>query len=664
MAVCGGGCGKDEGGQPKGMNSSVGTSGQVTEDPGQSVRDGVLKRGLAAILSGDVSGYGRLMHADEEGTVRLLTDSRAAISRCVAQHDGRVVDMAGDSVLAVFPSVTGALRSAVDIQRELAKRNASLPPADRMQFRLGVHLGEILLDDDAPYGDVVNLAARIEGLAEPGGICISEAVHSQVQGQVNFRYAYLGRRQVKNSKEPVPVYRVDWDAPPGWHRARRWRIQPLIFPAGAVLVLVVFALVFSPEQGFSPMQSPDSPPEPPAVLVGEPPGSSIAVLPFENLSPEPDQDYFSDGITADLITDLSNLSGLLVIARNTSFAQRRRDLSPQVVGKELGVRYLLEGSVRRAGDRVRITAQLIDAESGHHIWGGRYDGALEDIFALQDDVTRKIVSALQVTVTEAEHARLVRRQTDHLDAYDRFLQGQSSFFEFTAEGNARARTHYERAIELDPAFARAVAALALTHAWDYRWDWSREPAASLSTARELVGRAMVLDDSVPQVRWVHAYVVLLHGEFEQALAQARYAIALDPNYADGYGLLAFIHVAMGDAREALAAMDRAVLLNPHYSVQYHSVLGATYLLLGRYDAAARVLTEGVLQNHRFLRNHVLLAAAYGKQGRLDDAAWVAEEIRALSPEFSIGYWKKSESFRDPATLEFFAEGLRLAGVPE
>jgi adenylate cyclase len=404
--------------------------------------------------------------------------------------------------------------------------------------------------------------------------------------------------------------------------------------------------------------------EPSAVLVGEPPGSSIAVLPFENLSPEPDRDYFSDGITADLIADLSNLSGLLVIARNTAFAHRGRDLSPQAVGRELGVRYLLQGSVRRAGDRVRITAQLIDAESGHHIWGGRYDGGLEDIFALQDEVTGKIVSALQVTVTEAEHARLARRQTTHLDAYDRFLQGQWSFFEFTAEGNARARAHYERAIELDPAFARAVAALALTHAWDYRWGWSTEPAASLAVAQDLVRRAMTLDDSIPQVRWVHAYVLLHRGEFEQALAQARYAIALDPNYADGYGLLALIHVAMGEAREGLAAMERAVLLNPRYSVQYHTVLGAAYMLLGRHDDAVRVLTEGVLQNHTYLRNHVLLAAAYGKLGRLDDAAWVAEEIRALSPEFSIGYWKGSESFRNPATLEFFADGLRLAGLPE
>jgi adenylate cyclase len=320
--------------------------------------------------------------------------------------------------------------------------------------------------------------------------------------------------------------------------------------------------------------------------------------------------------------------------------------------------------VRRAGERLRITAQLVDAESGQHIWGGRYDGALEDIFALQDDVTRKIVSALQVTVTEAEHVRLARRQTNHLDAYDRFLQGQWSFFEFTAESNSRARAQYEQAIELDPAFARAVAALALTHAWDYRWGWSTEPAASLSEAQHLVGRAMTLDDSVPQVRWVHAYVLLHHGEFERALAEARYAIALDPNYADGYGLLALIHVAMGEALEGLAAMERAVLLNPRYSVQYHTVLGAAYMLLDRHEDAVRVLTEGVLQNHTYLRNHVLLAAAYAKQGRLDDAAWVAEEIRALSPDFSIGYWKKSESFRDPATLEFFAESLRLAGVPE
>jgi len=640
------------------MNASVGPSRGAAEGPARPARDGALKRGLAAILSGDVSGYGRLMHADEEATVRLLTDSRAVISRCVAQHDGRVIDMAGDSVLAVFPSVTEALRSAVDIQCELAERNAALPPAGRMQLRLGVHLGEILLGDDAPYGDAVNLAARLEGLAEPGGIYISEAVHSQVKGQVNVRYSYLGRRQVKNSEEPVPVYRVDWSAPPGLHRARRWRIRPLVLPAGAVLMLVGFALVFNL------VQSPGTAPESPAVLAGEPPGSSIAVLPFENLSPEPDRDYFSDGITADLITDLSNLSGLLVIARNAAFAHRGSDLSPQAVGRDLGVRYLLQGSVRRAGDRVRITAQLIDAQSGQHIWGGRYDGPLDDIFALQDEVTRKIVSALQVTVTEAEHARLARRQTNHLDAYDRFLQGQASFFEFTAEGTARARAHYERAIELDPAFARAVAALALTHVWDYRWGWSSEPAVSLAMAQEIVARAMTLDDSIPQVRRVHAYVLLVHGKPELALAQAHYAIALDPNYADAYGLLAFIHVTMGEAREALAAMDRAVLLNPRYPAQYHSVLGAAHLLLGRYDDAVRVLTEGVLKNHSFLRNHVLLAAAYGKEGRLDDAAWVTEEILALRPEFSIGYWKEWQSFRDPATLESLAEGLRLAGVPE
>jgi adenylate cyclase len=640
------------------MNTGVGLSRRAAEVPGQSVRDGALKRGLAAILSGDVSGYGRLMHADQEGTVRLLTDFREEISRCVARHEGRVVDLAGDSVLAVFPAVTGALGCAVDIQRELAERNASLPPAQRMLFRLGVHLGEVLLDKDAPYGDAVNLAARLEGLAEPGGICISEAVYTQVQGQVNLRYPYLGRRQVKNSEEPIPVYRVDWNAPQGPRRAWGWRVRPLLLLAGAALVLVGVALVFSL------LQFPDPLSEPPPVLVGEPPGSSIAVLPFENLSPEPDRDYFSDGITADLIADLSNLSGLLVIARNTAFAHRGRDLSPQAVGRELGVRYLLQGSVRRAGERVRITARLIDTESGHHIWGGRYDGALEDIFALQDEVTRKIVSALEVTVTEAEHVRLARRHTNHLDAYDRFLQGQWSFFEFTAEGNARARAHYQRAIELDPAFARAVAALALTHAWDYRWGWSTEPAVSLAVAQDLVRRAMALDDSIPQVRWVHAYVLLHRGAFEQALAQARYAIALDPNFADGYGLLALIHVAMGEAREGLAAMERAVLLNPRYSVQYHTVLGAAYMLLGRHDDAVRVLTEGVLQNHTYLRNHVLLAAAYGKLGRLDDAAWVAEEIRALSPEFSIGYWKGSESFRNPATLEFFADGLRLAGLPE
>lgn len=640
------------------MNARVGPSQRVATGAEEAVRDAALKRGLAAILSGDVSGYSRLMHADEEGTIRLLAESREVVSRSVAGHGGRVVDMVGDSVLAVFPSVTGALGSAVDIQRQLAERNAARPPEGRMQFRLGIHLGEVLVEGGAPYGDAVNLAARLEGIADPGGICISEAVHGQTHGHPGLRFEFLGRRQVKNSEESIPVYRVAWDVLPAHRGARRPRLRQVALGGIAVLALIGVGLLFSLAQ------SPHAPPPSPGMVAREPPASSIAVLPFENLSPEPDRDYFSDGITADLITDLSNLSGLLVIARHTTFAHRRGDISPQAIGRELGVRYLLQGSVRRAGDRVRISAQLIDAENGRHIWGGRYDGALEDIFTLQDEVTRKIVGALQVSVSDAEHARLVRRQTDHLDAYDRFLQGQWSFFEFTAAGNARARAHYERAIELDPAFARAVAALALTYAWDYRWGWSRDPAASLATAQELVGRAMTLDDSLPQVRWVQGYVLLHHGQFEQALAQARYAIALDPNYADGYGLLALIHVAMGEAREALAAMERAVVLNPRYSVQYHTVLGAAYMLLGRHGEAVQVLTEGVMQNHTYLRNHVLLAAAYGKLGRLDDATWVAEEIRALSPEFSIGYWKVSESFRNLETLEFFADGLRRAGLPE
>jgi adenylate cyclase len=617
-----------------------------------------LRRGLAAILSADVSGYSRLMHEDEEATVGMLAACRELIARQVAAHGGRVVDTAGDSVLATFSSVVEAVGCAVEMQRALGERNAALPNDRRMQFRLGVHLGDILSGEDAVYGDGVNLAARLEALADPGGICISGDVYSQVRHRLDLDYDFLGRRRVKNMPEPIPVYRVNQGVPrlrrPGWTRVGRHAAVVVVIAAGILGIMLVVGLLRPPgavrEAGLEPVSGPAGP--------------SIVVLPFRNLSPEAEQDYFSDGITADLITELSNLSGLLVIARNTAFAYRTADISPSEIGRELGVGYLLQGSVRRAGDQVRITAQLIDTGNGRHIWGGRYDGALEDIFALQDAVTGQIVEALQVTVTEAEQARLARRYTAHLEAYDHFLQGQWHFQEFTAAGNARARAHYERALELDPGFARALGALALTHAWDYRWGWSTDRPASLNMARKLADRALILDDTLPHVRWVQGYVLLHNGEFDQALAQVRYATALDPNYADGYGLLGLIRVATGEPEEALVMMERAVRLNPHYSVQYHTVFGSAYMLLGRYEDAVRVLTEGVERNHAYLRNHVLLAAAYANQGRIEEAAWVAEEIRLLSPEFSISYWTASESYRHPETLHPIIDGLRVAGLPE
>ena len=618
----------------------------------------VLARGLAAILSADVSGYSRLMREDEEGTVGRLAGYREVIARHVTRHGGRVVDTAGDGVLAAFPSVVEAVAAAVGIQRELGERNAGLPADRRMAFRLGVHLGDILSGEGAVYGDGVNMAARLEALAEPGGICISGDVYNQVHHRLDLGYVPLGRRRVKNMVDPVEVYRVDPEpsSRPAAHRLRLHRHSLIAFVviAGLLGIVLMVGVLRAPGSVREMVLTPAS--------LGS--GPAIVVLPFRNLSPEPEQDYFSDGITADITAELSNLSGLLVIARTTAFAYRMADVSPREIGRQLGVSYLLQGTVRRAGKQLRITAELVETESGRQIWGGRYDGVLEDVFALQDAVTEQIVGALQVTVTEAEQARLARRYTAHLEAYDQFLQGQRHFQEFTAEGNARARAHYEQAVALDPAFARALGTLALTHAWDYRWSWASDRATSLRMAREFADRAMVLDDSLPQVRWVQGYVLLHERAFQQALAQARYATALDPNFADGYGLVALILVAMGEPQQALDQMERAVRLNPHYSALYATVLGSAYILLERYDDAVRELTDAVAQNHTHLKNHVLLAAAYARQGRLDEAAWVAEEIRMLSPGFSIGYWITSEASPSPETLEWFIDGLRKAGIPE
>jgi len=556
-------------------------------------------RKLTAILSADVKGYSRLMGEDEEATIRTLTAYREVMANLIQKHRGRVVDSPGDNVLAEFKSVVDAVRCAVEIQEELKARNAELLENRKMEFRIGVNLGDVIEEGEQIYGDGVNIAARVEGLAEGGGISISGTVYDHIENKLALGYESLGEHTVKNIKKPVRVYRVLMEpgAPAEVRREkrpgpRRWQwaalavLAVLVLGAAAVVIWNFYLRPVPPveELAVEPIRSVEELAVEPIRSLELPDKPSIAVLPFVNMSGDPEQEYFSDGITEDLITDLSKISGLFVIARNSVFVYKEKAVKIAEVGRELGVRYVLEGSVRKANDRVRITAQLVDANTGGHLWAERYDRDLKDIFALQDEVTQKIVAALAVKLTEDEQERLVRKGTDSLEAYDFTLRGWDYFFRLTMEANAQAREMFERAIDLAPQYALGHSALGWTYWTEWSFGWSQDPQ-SLERAFELAQRAASLDDSLSEAHSLLGKVHLWKKRHELAIAELEKAIALNPNYADGLTGLGEVLYFAGRPEEAIALVKKAMRLNPRYPVWYLHNLGHAYFLAGRYEEA-------------------------------------------------------------------------------
>jgi adenylate cyclase len=581
-----------------------------------------MERKLAAIFSTDVAGYSRLMGDDEEATIRTLTDYRALISSLINNYRGRVVDSPGDNLLAEFASVVDAVRCAVEIQREIKPKNAELPPHRQMQFRIGINLGDVIIEGERLYGDGVNIAARLESLAIPGGICISGTVYDHVENKLALHYDYQGEQSVKNIAKPVRVYRVQLE-PNSAPRPTPSGEQPSLLPL------------------------PDKP--------------SLAVLPFTNLSSDPEQDYFSDGITEDLITDLSRLSGLFVIARHSTFTYKEKAVKVQEVSRELGVRYVLEGSVRKAGERVRITAQLVDATTGHHLWAERYDRPLKDIFALQDEIVQKIVTTLRLQLTLWEQGHLVHKTTDNLEAYDYYLRGVEYFYRSTKETNAQARQMFEYALALDPQYAEAYARLSWNYSmgWTSQWD---QDSQALEQAVELAQKAVALDDSLPLARRVLGWVSLWQKQHAQAIAAAERAVALAPNDAEGYARLGEILNFVGRPEEAMGMVEKAMRLNPRRQAIYLFYLGHAYRLTGRYEEAIAVLKEVLPRNPDFLPAHEYLAAIYSELDREAEARAEMAEVLRLSPHLSLEVLKQRLPYKDPAVLERYIAALRKAGL--
>ena len=620
-----------------------------------------LEHRLAAILSADVVGYSRMMAEDEAGTIRTLSSYREQIGVLVQQHRGRVVDSPGDNLLAEFPSAIDAVRSSIAIQRVLQAQNSDLPAERRMEFRIGIHMGDVAVDADRVYGDGVNIAARLEGLAEAGGICISATVHDQVRNKVEVAFEDLGDREIKNIPDPVHTYRVNLaatEAAAGPARRVGSRGRRAVFALAGASLLVALGLWASwprPLGWVLDRAGVTGAPVNPAL----PDRPSLVVLPFANMSGDPEQEYFSDGITEDLTTDLSRSPFLFVISRNSAFTYKGKQVRVEDVGRELGVRYVLEGSVRKAGGRVRITAQLIDATTGFHIWSQRYDRDLADIFSVQTEISEKILAAVDVEISEAELARIRRKPTDDLTAYDHFMRGIYHLNRFTRADNLEARRLAAEAVERDPEFAEAQALMGATYALEAGFGWRLDPTL-FDRAEEHARRAIALDASIPNGYLTLASVSLFRNDWEAAAEYALRGIEIAPNMEVGHFFYGLAQARQGNLISATQSIKRALRLNPPTESGFRVIVGYVNYTAGRKAEAVALWERLRARNPELINARVPLVAYYEEIGRHQEARAIAQEILATNPDFTA---EAGVGLTGGGLSQANVAKLRAAGLP-
>ena len=591
-----------------------------------------LERKLAAILSADVVGYSRLMAENESATISTLTDYREEIGLLVRQHRGRVVDTAGDNLLAEFPAALSAVRCAVEIQGVIKARNASLAPDRRMEFRCGVHLGDVAVEGERIYGDGVNIAARLEALADPGGICVSGPVRELVDKKLGVELDDLGEKRLKNIPRPVRVYGV---------RLLREEAEP--------------AAVDQPLPGMDQLTAPG--------FSGRP---AIAVLPFDNMSGDPDQEYFADGIAEDLITRLSAWRYFPVIARNSSFAYRGRSVDVKQVSRELGVRYVVEGSVRKAGDRVRVTAQLIDATTGHHVWAERYDRELRDVFELQDEINGALVGWLTPELMQAERLHAGHHEPRDLDAWDCAQRGNWHSSQITPENNAKALALFERAAKLDPQLGLAFLGLTQSHYLDIFYQWTDSPERSVAEMVRAAERCAALDDNDAAGQLALGWAYSITGPQDKMIAAFERATEINPSLALAYMFLGSFLAVAGRPDEAVAALEKSMRLSPRDSLMYAFLSGMAYahFAAGSYREVVDWAEKSVRHKVDWLDAHLMVAASSAHLGRLDEARTACREVLRLQPDFSLAAYRVLFESSDPDFTERYFDGLRKAGLPE
>jgi TolB-like protein/cytochrome c-type biogenesis protein CcmH/NrfG len=586
-----------------------------------------VKRKLAAILSADVKGYSRLMGEDEVGTIHTLNAYKETMTGLIEHHHGRVVDAPGDNLLAEFGSVVDAVECAVEIQKELKTRNQGLPESRKMEFRIGVNLGDVVEDGQQILGDGVNIAARLESLSEAGGICISGTAFDHVENKLKLGYEYLGEQTVKNITKPVRVYRV-------------------LMETGTVARK---GLGVAPKESMA-LPLPDKP--------------SVAVLPFANMSGDPEQEYFSDGITEDIITALSKFRWFFVIARNSTFTYKGKTVDVKTVAEDLGVRYVLEGSVRKAGNRVRITAQLIDAATSLHVWAERYDRELKDIFAVQDEITENIVTAIGPEFLSAEMRRAQRRDVRSLDAWDYIMRAAFHYSRYSKEDVAEAQRLLQKAIELDPFNAEGFCLLAFTHLMQVQFGWCKSADLSIQEAAKAAKKAVAIDD---RDAWAHTalgMVDLISRRHDDAIRRLRRAAQLNPSLANAYGALGRALTLAGESAEGVEQINKAIRLSPRdpFLVYWFAHLSMAVFTEGNYDVALQWGAKVIQENPSFPAGHRLMAAIYGQLGRIEEAQAALKELLLLMPGMTIDDVRKQVPFKDPIHMERYLDGLRKAGL--
>jgi adenylate cyclase len=628
-----------------------------------------IKRKLSAIMSADVKGYSRLMGEDEEATVRTITSHRGMMTALIEKNGGRVVDSPGDNLLAEFSSVVDATQCAVEIQKVLKTKNDELPENRRMEFRIGINLGDVIQEGGRIYGDGVNIAARIEGLSDAGGICISGSAYEQIENKLALGYEYLGEHAVKNIVKPVKVYRIPIGAKSRTTKAgrrtidkpRRW--QPVVIIAAVLVLIIGGGLVWNfyirhdqipptvqPEKGTA-STLPDQP--------------SIAVLPFVNMSGDPGQEYFSDGITENIIAGLSKLPGLLVIARNSTFTYKGKPVDIKQLGSDLGVRYVLEGSVQRSADKVRIIAQLIDTSTAQHLWAERYDRDLTDIFALQDEITLKIITALPLDLKGREKSRLAAEGTENLDAYAKVLQGMQALRGRGRPGDIqKARQIAEEVIALDPDYPKGYTLLSSTYLAEGMRKRDQSTRRSVARAFQLAQKALELDDSNIEAHLILSRIYLMRKQDEMAAAELEKAKSINPNSTEVAHALGRHYMQTARPHEALEMFEKAVRLDPVHAQKSYVNLGRTYRLLGKHEEAVSIFKKAVQNAPDHLNIRLELIATYSALGKTEEAKAEADEVLRMNPNFTVKSFARRSPMRNPTQREKFLDLLRQAGLPE
>ena len=625
-----------------------------------------FKRKLTAILSADAVGYSRLMAEDEAATVKTLATYREIISSLIKQNRGRVVDSPGDNVLAEFSSVVDAVQCAVAVQNEFETRNTKLAENRRMEFRIGINLGDVIEEDDRIYGDGVNIAARLESLAEPSGICVSKTAFDQIETKLPLGYEYLGEQLVKNIPKPIGAYRVLMKPEAAGKVIGEKRFLGRFSRRTALAAIVTLVVIAGGLIGWNIYLQQSKKVAPASVekmAYPLPEKPSIAVLPFDNLSGDPDQEYFSDGLTDQIISTLSKLRGLFVISRSSMFTYKGKPVKVQKVAEDLGVKYVLEGSVQRSADRVRITVQLIDATTGHHIWSEGYDREPKDIFAIQDDITIKITSALRVELTAGEQARLWdKNATTNLRAWEKFLLAVDYIWRYTKEDNATARRLFEEVITLDPKYDVAYACIGYTHFYDARFWWVESRAESIKMALKYAQKAIELNDTSDLGYLLIGSVYFLQGQYEKAIAEGERAVALNPNGAANYCALAGFVGSFGKWEESIELAKKSIRLQPFAPAFYYHFLGRAYFMTGQLDESIITWKKVLQVNPNYLPAHAFLAACYSSLDRYAEASAAAKELLRINPKFSIESYTKTLPYKNKADIERYVAALRKAGL--